>query len=411
MATTIYLRRNADLDASTNYNAGQSFVELTTSTSAAWLAAAGTSRGGALAAGSVNTVAGPTSGVEIAGSGSAIVHITPPLSADVTVSGTVTLNVWSSESSMNANVAINVRVLRVQADGTITEILKTARTTEVALTTRAVNNFTATPTSTNFKRGDRILLSIFGGDAGTMGSGFTFDASWGATSGAVDGDSFVTFTESLTFESAPAGTSIYPTATTALSATQLLASTSRGSGVATTVTNSVTGLTAGVQVTATAGGSAIEWYTDTLTGVTLDGAVLTNVRGKASSINTHAALRCEIAVTAGDGTGATVWGTNGSIVDLTASEAAYQFWVGGPSTVITTGQRIRVRLYIDDLSFCSSQGIAEAMVTGRTITAYYAGSAGATGDFYLTFPVTLTPSGGGGGGDELMPYVGGGYYP
>lgn len=123
---------------------------------------------------------------------------TRPLDA-VTISGTLTLNVWMSESNMSANVDAGIRIFRTDNSGTdVSTIVTTYRGVEVAVTTRAVNNWTASPTSTTLSAGDRLRFEIHGGDTLAQASGFTFDGSWGATSASVDGDTFVTFAETIT---------------------------------------------------------------------------------------------------------------------------------------------------------------------------------------------------------------------
>ena len=75
-------------------------------------------------------------------------------------------------TAMSDNMAVNAAIYKV--DGVtqaVTQIAKSARVTELAVTTSAVNNFTVTPTSTAFKRGDRIWVRIFFDDAGTMAAG------------------------------------------------------------------------------------------------------------------------------------------------------------------------------------------------------------------------------------------------
>jgi hypothetical protein len=69
-------------------------------------------------------------------------------------------------------------------------------------------------------------------------------------------------------------------------------------------------------------------------------------------------------------------------------EQAQSFLVSGTDVAVTNGQRLRIRLYIDDAS-------AVAMNAG-TLTIFYAGAAAATGDTFLTFTQALT---------EYVPYV------
>lgn len=150
------------------------------------------------------TVLGPTNGLEATSGGSPVEFITEPLSADFTISGTITLNLWAFEATMNDNAAANAVIEKLDgATGALTQIAKTANATEVAVTTAAVNNFTVTPTSTACKRGDRLRLRIFADDAGTMAAAGTFTATVNGTSSGASGDSWVQFTENLTFELGP----------------------------------------------------------------------------------------------------------------------------------------------------------------------------------------------------------------
>ena len=172
-----------------------------------------------------NTVAGTTVGIELTNGagGTPVEWISPPVAADVTISGTITANIWCAENSMNANVAINViidiiRAATFGADGSnaIQNIVQSTFATEMALSTRAANNFTTGMTSGAYtaqtlNRGDRLRIRIIGDDAGTMATGFTFSASMGGPTAAADGDTYVTFTETITFEAAPSGTQLFLT--------------------------------------------------------------------------------------------------------------------------------------------------------------------------------------------------------
>lgn len=128
-----------------------------------------------------------------------LVWVTPPLDRDITIASTVTFNIWALESSMNANVQVGCYVFSV--DGTQNISAAIADGTEgVELTTSlAVNNFTATPTSTALTRGSRLIIIPYHINIGTEGGGFTTTMNYdGPTSGA-SGDSFVTFTEDFGF--------------------------------------------------------------------------------------------------------------------------------------------------------------------------------------------------------------------
>ena len=68
-------------------------------------------------------------------------------------------------------------------------------------------------TSQTLNRGDRLRIRIIGDDVGAtnQASTFTFNASWNGTSAAADGDTYVTFTENFSFESAPGGSQLFLT--------------------------------------------------------------------------------------------------------------------------------------------------------------------------------------------------------
>lgn len=278
MATQLFLRDKAYNAATADciYTHGAVYASLARG-NVTWAAQyLATSRGSTLMGMTTTCATGPTAGIEVYASSYGVrTFISPPLSANFTISGSITFNIWMSEGNMSANVSANFRLMRVQPDGTWTQFHKTARTTEVAVTTRAVNNWSETPSSTSFVRGDRIAVIPFGDDstANMGGSGYDFSTSWNGPTAGADGDAYVTFNENLTFESAPAGTTVYPTTSSALSDYE--AWTSRGGGAASAVTATVAGPTAPIQVTSSDGsptvvGTATLTATHTPQGICID---------------------------------------------------------------------------------------------------------------------------------------------
>ena len=216
MATKLFLNAPSGIGGS-DYSTGNN-DPLLNGTASAWLAAYQILASQGLGPNnfSQNTVTGPTNGVELAGSpgAQATSWISPPLSAAVTISGAITLNIWASESSLSANAAIN-GILEVidGATGTLTLIAKSARVTELTTST-AVSNFTVTPASgVACKAGDRLRFRIFADDAGTMASGFTFAVAFAGNTPGATGDTWFQLTENVTFVSEPAGTQVFPTDT------------------------------------------------------------------------------------------------------------------------------------------------------------------------------------------------------
>ncbi len=159
----------------------------------------GTSAGPTSDSVSRNTVTGPTAGLRLQGSGVDRLWVSNKINSDITISSTVTFNIWASESNMSANATIECEIIRIQPDGTLTTIVRSERGTELG-TTLAANNWTATPTSTALVAGDRVGVRLYANDATatTMATGFSVNASFGGTTGGADGDSFIQFTETFT---------------------------------------------------------------------------------------------------------------------------------------------------------------------------------------------------------------------
>lgn len=203
----------------------------------------------------VSTVSGPTNGLEIQGTGGPREWISEPLAADVTISGSITFNLVMSESSMSANAGAQCIIERLNSLGDIVStVINSEKGTELP-TSAAAQNWSGTPTSTNFLRGDRIRIRVLANDAGgTMATGFSVSFSFNATAGSAN-DSWVEFTENLTFETAdPTGTTHYlrqdsATGLTSDSVVRKKAATSRGAERMILPASAVAGWTAPSQFT------------------------------------------------------------------------------------------------------------------------------------------------------------------
>lgn len=352
-----------------------------------------TARGASATSETVITIASNTSGLEIAQE--VTDFISPPLDADVTIAGNITFNLRGAESSMSANAALGCVIQRLDSVGATQETVYSGKYTTAELgTSEGAQNWTADATDTTFHKGDRIRIRVFAGNYGTMGGEHTVTHYFDGPTGGASGDSYVTFTETLGFlTSAAAGTTLYLTDTASAVSTAAVdreAWTSRGGGVANDVTNTTTGYTAPIQVTDTAGGTVVDWWTRQLTAFTLGGRVDANIRAALSATNTNAIVRVEIAVCASDGSSPTVWAAANEYYRDNTSEEARTVVLSGDDVSVTSGQRLRIRLYIDDGRANTVQQL-QSMITGRTVTTYYAGtSGGATGDTYLTLTQSVT---------------------
>ena len=159
-----------------------------------------------------NTAIGPaTMQVTQTAGGSAIAWVSPALAAAVTIAGPITFDIEGFTTSSLSNAGFLARVVRYTggAEGAI--ILGSDSATK--LTSVASDTiWSASPSSTLFGIGDRIVVKVFITDeGGTMTAGPTVTARYNNTFGF---DSFVTFTESLVFTSEAT-----PTPTPTLTAT------------------------------------------------------------------------------------------------------------------------------------------------------------------------------------------------
>jgi len=356
----------------------------------------GTARGTASTIHSVTSVTGPTAGLEAEDGGGHLEYVSPPIDADVTIAGSITVNIWGDEGMASGNASLEVVIERIDAMGLVQEeVAKSAQGVELT-TTAAAQNFTVTPTSTAFHKGDRIRLRIWFDDASgqTMGSGSALRARVSGPTAGSNGDSYIQFTETFGFLSAPAGSVIYPTDTTSDVSTAAVdreAWTSRGAGVQNDVVNATSGWVTPIQLTDTAGGTVVDWWSRKLAAFTLGGRVDVNLRGLASIDSAGSAgARVELAVCASDGTGCTDWAGANAGYNFFTTEEVRPLLLAGDDLAVSDQQRLRLRLLIDDAP-STAQGTAAAMGPGRTVTMFYAGtSGGASGDSFLTFTQTLS---------------------
>jgi hypothetical protein len=362
-----------------------------------------TARGSGVIGSQATTVASDTAGIATNASGTPC-YISYPLSAAATISGTITFNLWGLESSMNANAGFNVRVYKCDKQGVMTLIVESAKGVELG-TVDAVNNWTATPTSTSMAVGDRFVVFTGIKNVGTMGGSFTCTMNYNGTTAAASGDTYVQFNENLTFDTGgdPATTQIFLTDTASdvvigASVDEKEAWTARGAGAVSVVRNTAAGPTAALQWTSSAGGNTIEWYTKQLQAVTLSGKILVKLRAKSSATGANAVVWVELAVVGSDGSSATVFAAgevnpnnlgNSQPLVLTTTEQTSQCRLYADSVALTDGQRIRIRAYIEDQYGALATGNAP-MAASQTCTLVYAGAAGATGDSFITFGQTLT---------------------
>lgn len=120
----------------------------------------------------------------------------------VTISGTITCNFRANEGVMTTNAQMAVVISRYNSAGAfISDVVAQANAKHadgVELgTAQAAMNWTITPTSTTFAAGDILVVKPHFDAIGTMGTGGLLLYTDGPTAGA-SGDSYVTFTETIT---------------------------------------------------------------------------------------------------------------------------------------------------------------------------------------------------------------------
>jgi hypothetical protein len=157
-----------------------------------------------------NTVAGPTTGVQVGNAGLSLptFWFTDMLSA-FNCTGTLTFAMWGIESAMAANVGFQCVIERCSSDGTVVSTVANSEFgTELSNTVTSLNSWTAAPTTTAFSQNDRLRITVWGNDAGgNMATANTFDLSHGVdNSTATSGASFVRLTETLSTSTGAAST-------------------------------------------------------------------------------------------------------------------------------------------------------------------------------------------------------------
>lgn len=349
-----------------------------------------TSRGVGASDRSFSTINGPVSPPDLA----AFRFQTPPLAADVTISQSISYNLWAYEGAMTANVTAYIEIERIQPDGTVTIIGTKNHTTEFG-TASAVVTGSITPTSTACKAGDSIGVSLmFTDGGGTMVFANAAHYVVSGSTASASGDSSVTFTDTLSFTTtAPAGTTLYATATASDLVTadddrkfQVGGSAPAALGFA---TSTGSGGSTVLQATASGGGSPVSWFTSPLQAVTVAAGLATvSWQGKISAAGS-AAFKVELFLTAADGSGATrvfqayvAGDPNASAGNtLGTTSTAYTVSAGIESFVISANQHLKLVVSVlGQLDKDSPTGVG---------TQYRYGSVSALGNLAASSTVTL----------------------
>lgn len=194
MATKLYLR---DSDTSGGTTGSDAMHDL--------LKAIGSSKVAYVKNTSAGTVTPPTSATQWTktGGGTVCTWLSQPL-VGLTISGTVTFNLWAFESASQANGTITAELYRCDSTGAIVSTIASATLARAELGTTdppaAANNWNPSVTSRTLSTGDRLGVRVFmdDGNGVTMASGRTLTMRIDGTN-AADGDSWVQVNETLQF--------------------------------------------------------------------------------------------------------------------------------------------------------------------------------------------------------------------
>jgi len=146
------------------------------------------------------TASGTNIPVTTSAGGQALTWFSEPVTAAVTISGTVTVNVRGLESATTVNAGAGILIERVNSAGvvqsTIVAVTGIPATITEFGTTDAAKTGTYTPTSTAMAIGERIKVTLSIRNVGTMAAG-TATISYEGAASAAAGDTYVTFTETI----------------------------------------------------------------------------------------------------------------------------------------------------------------------------------------------------------------------
>jgi len=147
------------------------------------------------------TASGTNIQVTATAGGQALTWFSEPLTAGLTISGTVTVNIRGLENANTTNAGRGILIERTNNAGTVQSSIvadTTVPTTITEFTTTDAANGTATytPTSTAMSAGDRIKVTLKVRNVGTMASG-TVTISHEGPASAAAGDTWVRFNEDI----------------------------------------------------------------------------------------------------------------------------------------------------------------------------------------------------------------------
>lgn len=156
--------------------------------------------GGSTTAITTTTAGGTNIAVTTSAGGQALTWFSEPITAAITISGTVTVNIRGLEAANTTNAGAGILIQRTDNAGTVLSTIVNDLTVPATITeygtTDGAKNGTYTPTSTNMAVGERIKVTLKVRNVGTMAASTVTNSYNGVASGAA-GDTYVRFTEDI----------------------------------------------------------------------------------------------------------------------------------------------------------------------------------------------------------------------
>lgn len=152
----------------------------------------------------VTAVTATTSGgssipMTLTSGGTAAKWITKPLLTGLTIAGKIFANIWAYESNAAANATLELQIAPYTTSQQSAILDDLTYTTELTTSAALVQWVTAAVTSTAFAVGDRIVITPYIDNVGTMGASQTVTMDYDIPTPNTDGNTYVEFSEQLDF--------------------------------------------------------------------------------------------------------------------------------------------------------------------------------------------------------------------
>lgn len=275
--------------------------------------------------------------------GVALAWWSPRVAAPVTISGSMTFNIWINGDAGYVGLA-RVRLFKITAGGSAIESLIATATTDAMTATNAIHSVSVTPsTPVVLSVGERLILRVY--LVTTTGNG-TLKYNSTTTN--------LVLAETVTFT--PNGTKLYLRSTTTIGIASFMdLSETIGTGVGITATVNTSAGATQVQWTKTAGGAIAEWISQRIKAPGWTAQLVANFVAHfysvaESSLSANCGFLYKVFKRRPDGTETLVY-TRAVGAELTTTPTTLTLTGGGTLAQVTNfaeDDRVVVRVYIEN---------------------------------------------------------------